>query len=261
MLEGRGPFTDEQWALIASAVGGLTRRGPKGDTRTFIEAVAWIVRSGAPWRDLAPRFGPWERVYRRYRRWAVAGRWEALRKRLRETIVGRFFLIESTIVKAHPHAAGARHDHGAGQAAQALGRSRGGFTTKVHALVTERGELVRYRLTGGEAHDITQARELVDESAPQRSTCVVGDRAYDSAAFVEHIARRGMRAEIPARANRKEHRELDASAYAQRNVIERWFGRMKVYRRVATRYDKTASSYLGFVGFAAMLVALTRWPG
>lgn len=256
---GRMFFTNERWARVAHTVAGLTRRGPKGDTRRFVEAVVWVLRSGAPWRDLSTRFGPWKRVYRRYRRWALAGRWETLRERLAEPRAGGLLLIDSTIVKAHPHAAGARKRGRVGQAAQALGRSRGGFTTKLHALVTERGELVRYCLTGGQVHDIRRARALVGRSRGSRA--VVGDRAYDSDAFVEHIRAQGMRAVIPTRANRKTRRELDVSAYAQRNVIERWFGRMKTYRRVATRYDKTSRSYLGFVALAATLLALTGWSG
>lgn len=106
-MAGRQAFSDEQWARIAPLVSRLTTRGPRGrDDRRFIEAVAWVARTGAPWRDLPERFGKWESVYRRFRRWAVAGRWEALRTVL-EDGSGLYLLIDSTIVKAHPHAAGA----------------------------------------------------------------------------------------------------------------------------------------------------------
>ena len=88
---------------------------------------------------------------------------------------------------------------------------------------------------------------------------VVGDRAYDSDAFVDHVTTLGMPAVIPSRTNRREPRTLDVRAYARRNVIERWFGRLKVFRRVATRYEKTAISYLGFVATAAWLIAITGW--
>ena len=231
----------------------MTRRGPKGDARRFLEAIAWILRSGAPWRDLAKELGPWERVYRRFRRWALAGTWERLRRAISLTTAFRYLLIDSTIVKAHPHSAGALKRDGR----QALGRSRGGFTTKLHAVVTERGELVRYVVTGGEVADITQARGLVRH----RSAAVLADRAYDSDGFIAHI--RGLRAEvvIPSRRNRREPRALDRAAYAHRNVIERWFGRIKVFRRVATRYEKTAISYRGVVAVAAWFVAITGWPG
>lgn len=70
-----------------------------------------------------------------------------------------------------------------------------------------------------------------------------------------------MRAVIPSRRHRKVQRRLDRGAYAQRNVVERWFGRLKVFRRVATRYEKTTPSYLTFVAMAATLITLTRWLG
>ena len=229
------------------------RRGPNGDARRFLEAMAWILRSGAPWRDLAKDFGPWERVYRRYRRRALARTWERLRRALSRTTALRFLLIDSTIVKAHLHAAGALKRDGR----QALGRSRGGFTTKLHAVVTEGGELVRYVVTGGEVGDITQARGLVRH----RSNAVLADRAYDSNAFLAHVEALGAKAVIPSRRNRLEPRELNAALGTQRNVIERWFGRLEVFRRVATRYEKTAISYLGVVAASAWLVAITGWTG
>lgn len=222
--------------------------------RRFIEAVVWILRTGAPWRDLAERFGPWQTIYRRFRRWALAERWETFRRHLIVVRNAELLLLDSTIVKAHPHAAGAGKG---GQTAEALGRSRGGFTTKLHALVNDDGQLLRYVLTGGEVNDITQAEALVRAG---EGGSLVGDRAYDSDAFVARIEALGMRAVIPSRSTRKLPRHLDRLAYARRNVIERWFGRLKAFRRVATRYDKTARSYLGFVAAGAALIALTEGP-
>jgi transposase len=254
-------LSEDQWQALASAFGTLAMRGPRGDVRGFFEAVNWILRSGAPWRDLAKRYGNWEGIYRRYRRWAIAGRWEALRLALerRRATRGRcprmLVLIDSTIVKAHAHAAGASKASG-GQQVEALGRSRGGFTTKLHAVVSSRGELVRYRLTGGEVADITQAAALV---RARDGRAVVGDRAYDSDAFLEHVRSLDMRAVVPPRRHRKVQRRLDRGAYARRNVVERWFGRITVFRRIATRYEKTERSYAGFVSFATMLVAVSGW--
>ena len=257
-MNGRRILTESQWERLAPVVSGARRREPGGRSdRRFIEAVVRVLRTGVPWRDLPARFGKWSTVYRRFRRWAVAGRWEYLRWAL----VGKsqrddLLLIDSTIVKAHPHAAGARRANGGGQEAQALGRSRGGFTSKVHAVVTGDGELLRYRLTGGQVNDVTQAALLVHGL---RGRAVVGDRAYDADDFLVCIDSQGMAAAIPSRANRRIPRPLDAAAYARRNVIERLFGRLKEFRRVATRYDKTAVSYAASLALAAAVVVLSGW--
>ena len=257
MRGNRDVLVHDHWPVLATKVAELKLRGPKGDPRHFIEAVAWILRTGAPWRDLADRYGRWDRIYRRYRRWALAGRWDALHGLLRSKERAELLVIDSTIVKAHPHAAGASKSRG-GQARQALGRSRGGFTTKLHALVTERGRLVRYVLTGGQVNDVTQARVLVPS---REGSGVVGDRAYDCDAFLAHGKALRMRAVIPSRRVRRRPRRLDRARYRSRNVIERWFGRMKAFRRISTRYDKTSCSYAGFVAAAAMLIAISGWHG
>lgn len=256
-MGARRELVDERrWSVLASKVAKLTSRGPKGDLLSFIQAVAWILRTGSPWRDLSPRYGRWDRIYRRFRRWALAGRWDVLHEDIAPAFDATALLrIDSTIVKAHPHAAGALRRNG-GQAFEALGRSRGGFTTKLHALVTERGRLVRYVLTGGEAADITYASHLV---LRREGVAVIGDRAYDADAFIDEIRSLGMRAVIPSRRGRRKPRRLDRVRYRSRNVIDRWFGRLKAFRRVATRFEKTSTSYAAFVVAAAMLVALTGW--
>jgi transposase len=126
----------------------------------------------------------------------------------------------------------------------------------VHAIVSEDGALVRYLVTGGQVSDVTQAGALVEGL---EGAGIVGDRAYDADAFIERIASAGKQVVIPPRANRRWQRRHDEALYRQRNVIERFFGRLKQYRRVATRYDKTALSYLGFVATAALLIALSGW--
>jgi transposase len=253
-MRERSAISSEQWALVAPAIVSATRRGPKGrNDRGFFEAIGWILRTGAPWRDLPVGYGQWSAIYRRFRRWALAGRWEALR-RILERRAATLALLDSTIVKAHPHAAGALRRTG-GQAGEALGRSRGGLTTKIHAVVSECGELIRYVLTAGQVNDVTQAQSLIRSGDGD----VVADRAYDSDAVVAHVHALGVAAVIPSRSNRKVARALDRNVYRRRNVIERWFGRLKGFRRVATRYEKTQLSYAAFVTTAAFLVELSGW--
>ena len=134
-----------------------------------------------------------------------------------------------------------------------MGRSRGGFTTKVHACCDALGNPRRFILTPGQHSDHRQAEPLLAEDAPG---AVVADKGYDSGPFAQLIAGRGAEVVIPARRNAKQPRQIDENLYQDRNKIERFFNRIKHYRRIATRYDKTAASYLAFLHLAATMTLL-----
>ena len=106
----RRELTDEQWRRIEHLVAG--KEGDKGrhgeDNRLFVDAVLWIARAGAPWRDLPPAFGNWNSVFQRFRRWAKKGVWERMFKALVESPDFEYLIIDPTIVRAHQHAAGAK---------------------------------------------------------------------------------------------------------------------------------------------------------
>ena len=142
-----------------------------------------------------------------------------------------------------------------GQAGEALGRSHGGFTTKLHAAVSDTFLPLRFILTAGARHDVTQAPALI---AGYTCDTVIADAAYDSDAFRAEIVDQGSIPVIRPRKNRLEDRPYDKDLYKLRNVIERFFHRLKQYRRVATRYDKYARRYLGFVYFAAILITAKK---
>ena len=140
-----------------------------------------------------------------------------------------------------------------GQADQALGRSRGGFTTKVHVAVNGLGQPVELTVTPGQASDIGQADGLLADHVPE---VVIADRGYDSKALVAAVEARGAAAVIPTQKNRAEQRDVDRHLYRERNVVERFWSKVKQYRRVATRYDKKAVNFLAFVKVAALMVLL-----
>ena len=106
----RRELADRQWKRIEQLVAG--KQGDKGrsgeDNRLFVDAVLWILRTGAPWRDLPPEFGNWNSTYVRFRRWARKGIWEGLFKALADDPDFEHVMIDATIVRAHQHAAGAK---------------------------------------------------------------------------------------------------------------------------------------------------------
>jgi transposase len=123
-----------------------------------------------------------------------------------------------------------------GQDEQALGRSRGGFGTKIHGGVSGLGLPVKLILTPGQAADVTQAKALIEDVPIE---VVIGAQAV-----------------IPTQKDRKQQRAYDRDRYKDRNLVERFWFKLKQYRRVATRYEKTARNFMGFVMVASIMVLL-----
>ncbi|MBU9576804.1 IS5 family transposase [Burkholderia multivorans] len=246
-------LSDEVWARIKSVLPG--KEGDPGrtasDNRWFIEAVLWIGRTGCPWRDLPKAFGRWHTVYMRFSRWRRKGVWERVIHAVADETEIKHVLIDSTIVRAHQHSSGAPKKNGP----QALGRSRGGLTTKLHLAVDDAGRPLRLIATEGQVSDITCANELVEHL---RTGAIIADKGYDSNAFVESIRTTRAKAVIPPRSNRKTKRRYSRVLYRTRNIVERFFGRIKHFRRVATRYDKLAGNYLAFASLACAFGPLVR---
>ena len=136
---------------------------------------------------------------------------------------------------------------------QAIGRSRGGLTTKIHALVDALGNPVELMLTPGQAHDLACAEPLIENADPD---ALIGDKAYDADPFVDALTQRGITAVIPPKANRKIQRACDFALYCERNLVERFFNQLKHFRAVATRYDKLARNFLAGVRLVAATILL-----
>ncbi len=137
---------------------------------------------------------------------------------------------------------------------QAIGISRGGRNSKLHALTDGEGRPIRFLLTGGQVADCRAADVLLDDLAPR--TIVLGDKAYDSNAIRNQIERQGAVPNIPSKVNRRWKSCFSRSLYKGRNAVERMFCRLKDFRRIATRYDKLAANFLGAIYLAA---AITWW--
>ena len=140
-----------------------------------------------------------------------------------------------------------------GEEVQAIGRSRGGRTSKIHALADHRGRPIAFALTPGNVADITVAQAVVAAvEAPKR---LIADKAYDAEHFRNWLAQRRITAVIPSTASRRTPYPIDRNAYRRRNVIERLFCKLKNWRRIATRYDRLARNYMAAIALAAVMVA------
>jgi transposase len=138
-----------------------------------------------------------------------------------------------------------------GEHQQAIGRSRGGRTTKIHALTDAECRPVAFLLTGGQVADCTAGAVLIEEMP--RSAILHGDKGYDSDAIRRQVERKGAMPNIPPKANRRWKNCFSPVLYRNRNAIERMFCRLKDFRRVATRYDRLATNFLAAVCIAAVV--------
>ena len=134
-----------------------------------------------------------------------------------------------------------------------LGRSRGGLTTKIHALVDRKGRPIKLKLTAGQEADITSAPELIAD-LPE-GAMLLADKGYDANSLREAVAERGAWANIPPKANRKDPICFSKYLYRGRNHVERFFNKIKHFRHISTRYAKTAENFLA----ALKLVAVRIW--
>lgn len=139
---------------------------------------------------------------------------------------------------------------------QHIGVSRGGKTTKIHAIVDALGNPLLFQLTGGQVHDSQPACEMFDQLALEGSH-VVGDKAYGAEAIRDQLTNQGASYTIPPRSNAKKPWSVDWYRYKERHVVECFFNKIKHFRRVATRYDKLATSFLAFV-YIASIFKLTQ---
>jgi len=136
---------------------------------------------------------------------------------------------------------------------QGLGRSKGGFSSKLHAACDALGNPIKFFVTAGQRSDYIKALDLIDGQA---MSALIADKGYDANYMVD--AARAVEAEavIPPRSQRKTPRYYDQELYKERNLIERMFNKLKHFRRVATRYDKRDVAYLAFVFFAGIYLWL-----
>lgn len=247
-------LSDEKWMKILNFLIKLPCVYVGNDLvcRRFVEGVLWMLRSGAPWRFLPHEYGNWNTIYKRYVGWCDRNVWEQMHHAFIEDPDLENIIPDSTIIRAHACAAGAPKERG-GQEAQALGRSRGGFSSKIHVITDGLGNPLRAILTPGQSADITQGPKLIEGFKPDN---IPADKGYDSQAFVQLIEKSGANAVIPSRKSNKKHRDYDKHVYKERHLVECLIGKIKHYRRVFSRFDKIDSRFFGFLSFSFALIWL-----
>ena len=268
----RHELTDKQWERLQPFLPPQkphTGR-PNKEHRIIINALLWLLRTGAPWRDLPERYGPWKTVASRFYRWQRAEVWQHILRCLQQTADAKGQLdwnlhyVDGTIIRAHQHAAGARRPKDPVHPDEALGRSQGGFSTKIHLRAEGGGKPMTFLITAGQRHEQTMFEALMEGGAVKRAgrgrprirpDRVAGDKGYSSKKIRRYLRKRGIGAVIP-RQKRERRTRFDKMAYCRRNRVERLVNRLKGFRRIATRYEKRAVHYLGMLTIAALLLWL-----
>ncbi|MER5843464.1 IS5 family transposase [Streptomyces prasinus] len=278
----RHELTDQEWELLAPLIPRAATGWPRVDDRQVVNGMVYKIRTGISWRDLPERYGPWQTVYTRFRRYALDGVFTRALQQIQARAdaagdIDWLVQIDSTIVRAHQHAAATgRKGGGTGDEPDnhALGRSRGGLTTKIHLACDGRGRPLALLVTPGQRHDSTCAQTLLERIRVPRAglgrpRCrpdqVIADKAYSSRGFRAYLRKRGIAHTIPEKADQQRHRlnrgrrggrppGFDREAYRRRNTVERCFNQLKGFRGIAIRYDKTATSYEAAVSLASFLL-------
>ena len=264
MSGDRHDMSEAEWKILHSVLPHKNQGPERVHDRRVMNRIFFVPRTGTPWRDLPKRYGPYTTCYNRYNRWSKNGIWASIMEELHR-LAGddggsddgsagsvRLRMADSSSIRVHRHGAGARRDGGPPQ----IGSSRGGRTTKVHLGINGNATVRTVFLTPGPAADCTQAEALLADLGKDET--VIADKAYDTDAILDLIETAGATAVIPSKSNRKSPRSLDRETYKTRNLVARFFGPIKEFRRVATRYDKTARNFLSAVRLAISRFLLRR---
>ena len=243
-------LTREQFEQIAPLL-PRQRGNVRLDNFEVVNAILYVAANGCKWRALPSHYGPWHSIYTRMSRWAKAGVLDkAFEQQQRAQVVQikiEAVSLDSTSVKVHPDGTGARKKNGP----QAIGKSRGGWNTKIHLVAADARTAITFSLSPGQAHDAPEGRELLKRlGAPNRPLHLIMDRAYEGNETRQLALDLGFIPVVPPMSTRIEPWEYDRAMYKRRNEVERLFRRLKGYRRIFSRFEKLDLMFIAFISFA-----------
>ena len=242
-------LTDESWSKLRDIMEeyGIYNK-PK--LRKTVEGILYRMRTGIPWRDMPSIFGKWISIYQQFNRWSYKNKIMKIFKSLVQDPDLEWEFVDGSIVKAHQHSTGA-----AGSKDEAIGKSVGGNTTKIHMAVDAYGLPVDFELTGGEVHECKVAPDFFAKLP--KADYVIADKGYDYEELRNIIRAKSSIPLIPKRSNSKTpNNDIDLNLYTYRHLVENLFARLKHFRAIATRYDKLKRNYASIIAIACAFIWL-----
>ena len=220
-----------------------------------LNAILWIARIGMPWRDIPEKFGNWNSIYKKFRQWIELGLFTKLLQHNKQLATTSLLaMIDSTHIIVHQDATGARKDAIGNENNQAIGKTAGGNTTKIHVLVNEHMQIMAFHLTEGQIFDSKEAISLLKD-INIKGKKILADKAYHSQDIKTYIEEHNATACIPNKSNTKNKKDFDGNLYKKRQIVERAFQKLKSYRRIGTRYDKLSICFSAFITLVAFIIS------
>jgi len=242
-------LNDELWSKLRTI---MLQNGiyDKPNLRIMVEGILYRIRVGCPWRDLPAKFGCWNTIYQKFNRWSSKNKIMDIFKAMVLEPDLEWIFIDGSIVKAHQHGTGA-----ASRENEAIGKSKGGNTTKIHMATDANGFPIHFEITGGEVHDCKIAPEMIEKLPSAEHT--IADKGYDSEEVRNSIRKKTSNPVIPRKKNSKMgNADIDWSLYKYRHLVENLFARIKHFRGIATRFDKLKRNYESVVALVCAFLWL-----
>jgi len=235
-------LTDETWSKLKTIM--LEHRiYDKPNLRMMVEGMLYRMRAGCPWRDLPSIFGLWNSIFQKFNRWSSKGKLMIIFKSLVQAPDLEWKFIDGSVVRAHQHSAGAITKEN-----QAIGKSKGGNSTKIHIAVEACGFPIAFEITGGEVQECKVAPAFIEKLPVSNYT--IADKGYDCE-NLRNIIRKNSIPIIPRKKNSIiGNADIDWCLYGYRHLVENVFARLKHFRSIATRYDKLKRNYSSMLALA-----------